>query len=213
LIGLRVAPSPRSLRLGRVRISELPRSCAFRPRRRPSFGFPRTFSPLAVPAMDHRVSSNLASSTPLALPLRVAPARALPTAPMTSPRVSPSPASFRLCQRWIFEFPRVSHLSAYLVVNLRVSPNPRSSRCADDESPGIPGSCILWLCRQCVFEFPRVSHPSAGPAAKPRVSPKLRATGLAFDQFPSIPESWIFRQVPAMDFRVSTNLASIGDSG
>jgi hypothetical protein len=45
------------------------------------------------------------------------------------------------------------------------------------------------------------------------VSPKLRATGLAFDQFPSIPGSWIFRLVPAMDFQVSPNLASFGDSG
>jgi hypothetical protein len=55
---------------------------------------------------------------------------------------------FRLCQRWIFEFPRISHPSAVPVVNLRVAPNLRSSSGADDKSSGCPESCILWLCRR-----------------------------------------------------------------
>jgi hypothetical protein len=55
---------------------------------------------------------------------------------------------FRLCRRWIFEFPRISHPSAVPVVNLRVAPNLRSSSGADDESSGYPESCIFRLYRR-----------------------------------------------------------------
>jgi hypothetical protein len=50
-----------------------------------------------------------------------------------------------LHQRWIFEFPRISHPSAALMINLRVAPNLCSSSYADDESSGCPESCIYWL--------------------------------------------------------------------
>ncbi len=64
---------------------------------------------------------------------------------------------FRLCRRWVFEFPRIRHPSAVpaskspgcpdsslhqqrLSMHLQVSPNPASSGCADGEFPGLPES-------------------------------------------------------------------------
>jgi len=44
-----------------------------------------------------------------------------------------------------FELPRLSHPSAPLRLNLRVTPNLRSHGCASGESPGCPESCTSGL--------------------------------------------------------------------
>lgn len=67
-------PGSRVFRLGRVRAFGLPRLRALPPRRRPSCRLPRNLSPWAVPAMEVRVSPNLAClSVPGITGLRVAP--------------------------------------------------------------------------------------------------------------------------------------------
>ncbi len=109
--------------------------------------------------MDLRVASNLAPSAARWANLRVAPN--LQSSSIADDESSGCPESciLRLFRRWIFEFPRISHLRrrcgrisglprifnppASPTMSLRVAPNPASSGCADGESPGRPESSLL----------------------------------------------------------------------
>jgi hypothetical protein len=90
-----------------------------------------------------------------------------------------------LCQRWIFELPRISHPSALPVsVIRRVAPfSSLPPRNAFDPGFRFPFFLHLRLCRRRSFESPRISHPSAVPIDRSPGRPELRSLGIAFDPF------------------------------
>jgi len=101
----------------------------------------------------------------------------------------PRYCTFRLCRRWIFESPRMSHPSAVLAVKLRVAPSLRSSNSACDEGSGCPESCIFRL-----------------PAVILRVAPNLRSSGYADGRFSELPRIAHPSAVPTVNLRVTPNL-------
>jgi hypothetical protein len=119
----------------------------------------------AVPAMEFRVASNLASFSTLgAVTWGFPRGYALPFAPVDEVASFPASCILRLCRRPSFELPRLSRPSAHPVVKLG-SPRPSLFRLRlPMRSPGCPGFRIFRPCRRWIFESPRISHPSAHSA-------------------------------------------------
>jgi hypothetical protein len=159
---------------------------------------PLGFSPSAVPAMDARVTPNLAclwrcwfqqgSEFP-----RVAPASSClaSDAGLGLPLV----LHLRLYRRWIIESPRCSHLSAVPIGQYSSCPAYQPFGIADDSSsrlprtsnppapidgyPSYPGSLT--------YRFALVESPSC---------PGSSSLATAIDQFPGCPKSWVSHRSP-----------------
>jgi hypothetical protein len=121
----------------------------------------------------------------------------------------PASCISRLCRRWIFESPRISHpfggardnspgypefsfLQRRLAMRLRVSPQPASSGCAEAESPGRPESSLLRQCRRVI----------------PRVAPPLRSVSCAAGWISESPRIPYPAAAPSMRLRVAPTPAS-----
>jgi len=94
-----------------------------------SSGCPESRISKAVPAMDIRVAPNFASfnATGAGTSGRPSASHFQLRLPMWL-RVAPHPGIFRLCRRWIFRLPRISHPSTLPAVKLQVAPRLRSTR-------------------------------------------------------------------------------------
>jgi len=168
----------------------VPFECILRQIRRRIYGLPRSVRPFSCAGdgvSDYPKSRILWRRR--RVNLRVAPN--LPSSGSASGECLSYPryCTFRLCRRWIFELPRISHPSAVPTVEVRVAPSLRSSNSACDEDSGCPESCIFRLpavilrvapdSRSSGYadgrssEFPRIAHPSAVPKVNFRVTPNL----------------------------------------
>jgi len=112
-----------------------------------------------------------------------------------------------LCRRWIFEFPRISHPSAVLVIKspgcpeslhpqqrfpmrLRVSPFPASSGCAGDGSSSFLEFRILQRCRPNDSPgYPDSSLFQQRLMMRLRVSPFPASSGCASGEASGLPAS------------------------
>jgi len=93
-------------------------------------------------------------------------------------------------------------------VKLQVAPRLAPPVAPSDEVPGCPGTCIFRPCRRWIFRLPRISRPSALLAINPRVAPILHASSCACRCVPGLPRRLHLPALPAMESRVSPNLAS-----
>jgi hypothetical protein len=101
---------------------------------------------------------------------------------------------FQLGQVCVSGLPRTPHPSAAPATNLRVAPNLQSIGCAGGGSSGRPESRFLPRCRfPSSSGLPLRPTSSATPPMSPRVAPVSASPAL-----------------PAMEFRVASNLASFG---
>jgi len=120
---------------------------------------------------------------------------ALPVAPPDVAAGHPAPCIFRLCRRWIFELPRISHPSALLAIESPGRPDFSLFQLRFPMSPpGRPGFFIFRPCRRWIFGLPRISHPSARRGASAWGCPRSLALPFApADEFPGCPGFSIFR--------------------
>jgi len=167
----------------------LPFKCILRQIRRRIYGLPRSVRPFSC-AGDG--SSSFLASRILwrrrQVNLRVAPNLRSSGSASGECLSYPRYCTFRLCRRWIFELPRISHPSAVLAVKLRVAPGLCSSNSACDEASGCPESCIFRL-----------------PVVILRVAPNLRSSGYADGRFSEFPRIAHPSAVPTVNFRVTPN--------
>jgi hypothetical protein len=88
----------------------------------------------SLSCLESRCFSDAGFVTPRVAPLRYAPVRIASDAGLGLPLVP----HLRLCRRWIFEFPRISHPSAVPIGRSLGRPFLRSFGIADDSFPGSP---------------------------------------------------------------------------
>jgi len=107
----------------------------------------------------------------------------------------PAPCILRLCRRWIFELPRISHPSALLAIESPGRPDFSLFQLRFPMSPpGHPGFFIFRPCRRWIFGSPRISHPSALRGASAWGCPRSLALPVApADESPGRPGFSIFR--------------------
>lgn len=153
----RVASSPRSSGLANNASPGCPVLRILRPRWRRIHELPRTFSPFGCAGNGLSSCPDFPSSTPPVLKLRVAPILRCLVAPIDEFPGCPVRCIFRLCRRWISEFPRISHPSAVPTGRFtQVALVPRSFGIADDEfsgCPEFPSSGTGWW----ISKFPRIA--------------------------------------------------------
>jgi hypothetical protein len=154
---------------------------------------PRTLHLQALPAMDLRVASNLASfsATGIESPGRPASSLFQLRLPMCLPGC-PSDCIFRLCRRWIFELPRISHPSALPALELWVAPRLRFPAAPPGVVTSCPARCTFRLCLG--FEFPGCPEfPLPWRRLMvPRVTSVSAPSGLAVPASSGCPESSIY---------------------
>ena len=132
----------------------------------------------------------------------------------------------RLCRRWSFESPRISHPSAVPIGRSPGCPVLRSFGIADDplsELPrishlpapagGLPShpGLHLRLCQRRISGSPRTSYPLATPVVNLPSCPGSSFLWLRRrTQFPGCPESQVLRRCRWTDLRVAPHLMSFG---
>jgi len=171
---LRVAPPPASSSSAWSASPGCPVLRTLVPRRRRSFGLPRIFSPLAVPAMEFRVTPNLAFFRAAeCLKLRVA-----PTLHVSCCACDESPGSPRSC------------ISGFAGDGASSCPASRIlRRCRLTNSPGCPGSLALRYRRRSVFGLPRTLDLPA-PADGSPSCPGSRTIRLCHRRTSGLPRSF-----------------------
>jgi len=116
----------------------------------------------SLPAMEPRVSSNLASFSGTTSTLRVAPQLRSPVPPSDAAASRPALRIFR----------------PFRLAAFRVSSNHPPLGIASGESPGRPESSLLWRASRWISGLPRISHPPALPAMRLRVAPNSASSGV-----------------------------------
>ncbi len=143
----------------------------------------------AVPAMDHRVSSNPAPFSPAAPSLQVAPNSRVLAAPSVEAPGCPKPSTFRQFGGRIFGSPRIFVPSATPAAKLWVAPHLHPPAClpvvlqvALNRTPaGVAGLPIAG--------FPRLSRFPAHRSTDLRGTPNLTSPSVAIPASPSVPGS------------------------
>jgi len=115
-----------------------------------------------LPAMEPRVSSNLASFSVTASRFRVSPQPRSPVTPSDAAASCPALRIFR----------------PFRLAAFRVSSNHAPFGIASGESPGRPAASLLWRASRWISGLPRISHPPALPAMRLRVAPNSASSGV-----------------------------------
>jgi len=196
---IRVSSHPTSSGLANDASPGCPVPRILRPRWRRISGLPRIFGPFSCAGTDLRVASNLAPFSGTVDETPGCPDSSLCGIAYDESPGCPESCIFRLCRRWIFELPRISHPLALPVVKSRVAPFFRSSGIASDEVASCPASCISgtgW----CSPELPRIWHLPVVPVVNLRVAPNLRSSGPPTDRISKLPRIFDPSAVPTFKF-------------
>jgi len=146
----------------------------------------------AVPAMDHRVASTFASSTLPVLKLRVAPILRCLVSPIDEVPGYPVSFIFRLCRRWIFESPRISHPSAV--------PTGRFPRLPRFRDPSVSPMMSLRVAPNSHLPAPAGGYPSFLGSHPP----------VCQWRFLRLPQSFVSGSSDGLNLRVAPNLRFLG---
>jgi len=141
----------------------------------------------------------------------------------------PAPCIFRPCRQWSFELPRISHPSAELVLETRVTPHIRCTSTASQRALELPRTLAFRLlpvmdfrCAPNLASFvdpgvefpgsPESSPSSAASRSVPRVSPGSQSSGFAKVESPGCPEASFSSARRLVAVRVAPLPAPSGDA-